>query len=271
MRPAGEEPPKKPKKLKGQERVRAMLKASAWSWKGSSLDPAFRRPKISLKRKRERSSSSDSSNAEQSSAQTSEQEDLFPEEGQARHIARKCPGLLTRHALREARKRLALEVGEDAHGLTPRAAFVKYYRQIFMQSGASTPMKREYLTLATILDSILEGDILKAADFAIQRLKSIEQISQGVPPHLANRLELIAPEIAALASIEEAKTAAQEQRREDRVKTSWKGKGDQGAKGGKDPKGKGKDGKTNKGSWKSCPQNPKGGHSQASEVIPVRD
>ena len=273
------EPPEKAKKLRGKQRVKLMLKQSLWSWKGSSLDPSFRRPRGGLKRKREDSSSSGGSGV--SKSQESDQEDLFSEEGQIHHIARKCPGLLARHAIKEAKKRLTTGVGEESRNSSPGPVFVKYYRQIFSNSGASTPMKREYLTLALCLDSMLEGNILKGLDIAVQRLKSVEQISQGVPPLLANRLELIPPDGSALASIEESRTAAQEQRREDKVLSSWnpKGKGkwgvpwsqnfredqtstkgDKGAKGGKgkDPKGKGK--------W----NHPKGAVVQASEVVPVR-
>ena len=55
-------------------------------------------------------------------------------------------------------------------------------------------MKREYLTLACCLDAILEGDVLKCLDIGVQRMKSVEQISQGVSPAIANRLEIIPPE-----------------------------------------------------------------------------
>ena len=41
----------------------------------------------------------------------------------------------------------------------------------------------------------IEGGILKSMDVAVQRLKAVEQISQGVPAQVANLLELIPPEI----------------------------------------------------------------------------
>ena len=145
---------------------------------GSSLDLGFRRPRINLKRKKEESESLDSS-GRTVSQDLSDQEDLFPEEAQSRHIARKCPGLLARHAIKEARKRLLADLGED---VSKQAVFVRYFRQVFDHSGASTPMKGEYLTLAHCLDSILEGNVLRCLDIAIQRLKAVEQVSQGVPP-----------------------------------------------------------------------------------------
>ncbi|CAE7720218.1 unnamed protein product, partial [Symbiodinium microadriaticum] len=269
-----------PKKIRGRARVRDMVKKSMWSWRGSSLDPGFKRPRIGLKRKREKSSSSGSSEGTLS-LEASDQEDLFPEEAQARHIARKCPGLLTRYAIKEARKRLLTAIGEGEDAQTPKAVFVKYYRQVIAHSGASTPMKREYLTLATCLDAMLEGSILKSLDVAVQRLKSIEQISQGIPPQFANRLELIPAEVATLASTEESRTAVQEQRREEKVRSSWvpKGKGkmdsfwhrpweDVAPKGDKGSKS-GKGNQKGKAPWKGRP--PKGVPAAASEVIQLKE
>ena len=271
---------KKPRKLRGKERVRQMVQQSTWSWAGSSLDPKFKRPKVGLKRKREQSSSS-SSVSHSGSGERSEQEDLFPEESQTKHIARKCPGLLSRFAIKEAKKRLLTQVGEEAGNHAPSPVFVRYYRQVFAHSGASTPMKREYLTLATCLDSIIEGNILKCLDVGVQRLKAVEQMSLGAAAQLANRLELIPPETSVLASLEESRGAAQEHRREEKIRGSWKGKGkwesnwnrqvleeqafkwEKGSKSakGKDPKGKpGGKGRP----WKGQP-------APASEVIPVKE
>ena len=103
------------KKLSGKARVKNMIKTSAWNWKGSALDPEFRRPRVNLKRKREQSTSDSTVSLK---SQESEQEDLFPEEGQARHISRKCPGLLARFAIKEARKRLTTQLGEEPTGKT---------------------------------------------------------------------------------------------------------------------------------------------------------
>ena len=275
------EAPERTKRLKGKARVKLMIRASKWDWRGSSLDPAFRRPRIGLKRKRERSSGSSSTSS--SMKVDSDQEDLFPEEAQARHISRKCPGLLTRYAIKEARKRLMTAIGESGGDHSPSPTFLKYYRQVFAHSGASTPMRREYLTLACCLDAILEGDVLKCLDIGVQRMKAVEQIGQGVSPAIANRLEIIPPEFSTLATTEESRSAAEEQRREDRVRASLsqKGKGkwenswarpqweDPSSKGDKGWKGgKGKDVK-GKPAGKSRP--PKGMPAAASEVVAVKE
>ena len=276
--------PERQKRLKGKARIKSMIRASAWDWRGSSLDPAFRRPHIGVKRKRDRSSdSSSTSNSQDTLKGDSDQEDLFPEEAQARHISRKCPGLLTRYAIKEARKRLMTAIGEFGGDHQPGPTFLKYYRQVFSHSGASTPMRREYLTLACCLDAILEGDVLRCLDIGVQRMKAVEQISQGVSPAIANRLEIIPPENFSLASMEENRCAAQEQRREDKVraslspkgkgkwenswaKTQWEdppSKGEKGWKGGRGKDGKGKPG------GKSRPQ--KGIPAVSSEVVAVKD
>ena len=52
---------KKKKKAKDKVRVLEMLKQSRWSWRGSSLDPEFKRPKIKLRRGKGDSDSSSSS------------------------------------------------------------------------------------------------------------------------------------------------------------------------------------------------------------------
>ena len=270
--------PELPKKLKGKARIKSMVKASTWDWKGSSLDPAFRRPRVGVKRKREKSSGSSSVSSSQESRADSDAEDLYPEEAQAKHISRRCPGLLTRFAIKEARKRLMAALAEEDSERKPAPTFLKYYRQVFPHSGASTPMRRVYLTLACCLDAILEGNVLKCLDIGVQRLKAVEQISHGVSPSIANRLEIVPAETSSLASMEESKTAAQEQRREDKVRASLtpKGKGKwetpwsrqqwedppaKGDKGWKQPKGK--------FAGKGRPQ--KGAPAGVREVVAVKE
>ena len=101
------------------ERAHSADKASC-SGKGSSLDPACRRPKVSLKRKRERNRDSHPVRSRRA------RKDIFSEQVQVRHISRsKCPGLLARYALEEARKRLLMGLGEVDQQAGPRAVFVK--------------------------------------------------------------------------------------------------------------------------------------------------
>ena len=111
----GREAKKKKKKKKKKEeakdkvRVLEMLKQSRWSWRGSSLDPEFKRPKIKLRRGKgdsDSSSSSSHSGGPESKVLDSDEELLFPEESQAKHVARRCPGLLAKMGLQRCRKTL---------------------------------------------------------------------------------------------------------------------------------------------------------------------
>lgn len=105
----------------------ADMKTSHWSWKGSSLDPKFKRPKIRLKRKRDESTSSSGSH----SSQRSDDEDLFPEEDQIKYIHRKCPGLLTRHAIKQGKEKVLSLQGESSGSKDPGPVFVRSHRQVF--------------------------------------------------------------------------------------------------------------------------------------------
>ena len=219
----GETEKKKKKRLRGKERVKAMLRLSQWNWKDTSLDPKFRRPKIRLKRKRDETRSSSSEATQES--RDSEGEDLFPEEDQIKYIHRKCPGLLTRHGIRQGKERVLALQGEGATAKDPEPVFVRYHRQVFAPLTSSAPLKREHLTLSSVLDCILRGEILRGSDILVQRLKSLEQMAQGAPAHLALKLEILPPENSTLASSEEARTAAAEHHKELKLASNWKGKG----------------------------------------------
>ena len=77
----GREAKKKKKKAKDKVRVLEMLKQSRWSWRGSSLDPEFKRPKIKLRRGKgdsDSSSSSSHSGGPESKVLDLDEEHFFP-------------------------------------------------------------------------------------------------------------------------------------------------------------------------------------------------
>eukprot|EP00438_Fugacium_kawagutii_P025115 Skav225309 [mRNA] locus=scaffold23:67681:68652:- [translate_table: standard] len=215
------------KKLKGAARVSAMLKQSKWNWKGSSLDPGFKRPKIRLKRKKEDSSSSSTSNSQDKGARSedSEGEDLFPEEHQSKYIARKCPGLLFRHGIKQAKSQVLALQGEASKSRDPEPVFLRYHRQVFQSQSSSPPLRREHLTISTVVDHLIKGEILKAGDILVQRMKALEQIAQGAPAHMSMKLEVIPADQVSMVSPEEARTAATEHAKEWKLQNTWKGKG----------------------------------------------
>ena len=93
----------------------------------------------------------------------------------------------------------------------------------------------------------------ECVDALVQRLKSVEMVSQGSAWQIAQRLEVLPPERPLLSSRGEAKEAIREQKEEQRTRNeASKGKGksdswqwrDYANEGkGKEAKGKGKRGK----------------------------
>lgn len=66
----------------------------------------------------------------------------------------------------------------------------KYYRQQILQSGSmsSKPMRREFQSLAILLDCLVEGNVLRAMDICMQRMKSLELMSQAGHPETAMKI-----------------------------------------------------------------------------------
>ena len=204
---------KKGKKKKSRRRVKAMLSKARWDWRGTSLNPTFKAPTIS---KRLKDHSSNSSGSSSSNAESAHEADmgLFDEPARVRKIAKRCPGLLSRQSMVEARRSLVMGVGETSSLNTVLPVFLKYYRQVLSHQLTSRPMNREALTLASIADALVEGEVLHALDIAVQRTKSLELMSRGTPAETATRLEVVLPERSSAVSMEESREILAEARRE---------------------------------------------------------
>ena len=192
----GREAKKKKKKKKAKDKVRVleMLKQSRWSWRGSSLDPEFKRPKIKLRRGKgdsDSSSSSSHSGGPESKVLDSDEELLFPEESQAKYVARRCPGLLAKMGLQRRRKTLCDGMGLSLASREPGPAMVQYFRQTLSRLNPSRPLAREALSLCAVMDQLFEGEVVRALDVSMQRLKYLEAIMRGRRPEVASRMELI--------------------------------------------------------------------------------
>ena len=166
--------------------MKAMLKSSRWSWKDTSLDPKFRRPKIRFKRKREETSSSSSEATEES--RDSEGEDPFQKKTKSSTFTGNAPGCS--HATGSSKG----TTRRRSHSQDSEPVFVRYHRQVFAPLTSSSPLKRAHLTLSSVLDCILRGEILRGSDILVQRVKTFEQMAQGAPAHLALKLEILPPE-----------------------------------------------------------------------------
>ena len=224
----GKKERKRKRKRKQRRRVKEMEDKSKWTWKGTSLDPSFKPPKVSLSKPKATSSTEGTVG--------SDEDQLFPETQRVRKIARSCPGLLSRQVLKEAKSSLAFGVGESANELAVSPVMLKYFRQVLLTSNLTKSMQKESLTLCTALDLILEGRILRSMDVLVQRLKAIEMVSRGASWDLAERIEII-KERSSLFSQAEASSALAEAKRERSVswgmqsqwtQDGWKGKGGKG-------------------------------------------
>eukprot|EP00438_Fugacium_kawagutii_P001254 Skav223450 [mRNA] locus=scaffold350:865004:869587:- [translate_table: standard] len=200
--------------------------------------------------------SSSASKSQEVRSEESEGEDLYPEEHQAKYIARKCPGLLFRHGIKQAKSQVLALQGESSRSREPEPVFLRYHRQVFMSQSSSPPLRREHLTISTVVDHLVKGEVLKAVDILVQRMKALEQIAQGAPAHMSMKLEVIPADQVSMVSPEEARTAAAEHAKELKLQSTWKGKGKNtynpsssawGAGAGKGKQEKGSKGKFNKG------------------------
>ena len=229
---------------------------------GLSPDPRFRRRFATKAQrritKRKRSSSSSTSNSSSDSS-CGESVEVFSEEHKVRRIAKQAPGLLAAQALKEMQGALLTSTGgiwhQEETELHPLS--IQYYRQAMAPRLQGAP-SREALTLCFAIDLILQGRVAESADCLVQRLKSIEMVSQGAAWQIAQRLEVLPPERPALSSRSEAKEAIREQKAESKTKSeasqakgkgegwktsSWNESGGDAGRKGKEAKGKGKKGK----------------------------
>lgn len=233
----------------------------------TGLDPDLRtrrkiqkmvRKKIKKKKSSSSTGSGQSSEAEEGSKEDSLCSDgsveLFEETQRVRAISKHGPGCLAQSTIKEMQQQLLTTAGtlwsERTEAVPPIA--VQYVRQHMMpklSGGAS----REALSLSWILDALLLGKVALAADGAAQRLKSLDMIGGGSAWQIAQRIELLPAEKAALSSRTEAMSAVKESKEELRARqlskgkerpkgeaggsSSWKGSGRGGRDGGK---GKGK-------------------------------
>ena len=277
--PSGDRPKKHKKKQKkkdgkgsGRARVRRMVEKSKWSPQDTPMDPAYKKP-IKLRIRKRKASSTSSSSAGGSSSESSSEAGLG-EEHRLRSISRKLPGYLARSAAKEAKRVLADAVGEDPSSFR---VFHRYYRQLILPRGGSKGIQRELLTLAVLMDSLLEGNILGSMDIIAQRMKSLELLQQGSDVGLALQVELIPREMLGLTGDTEARYAYKEYTGESKLskqlkgnspaagKGGWKGSGKDSGKEGKDPPFLQKGGKKGGDRFN---QHPKGGkRAPESRVI----
>lgn len=258
------------KKKTGKRKVKEMLEKSRWKMEGTPLDPDYKRPiKLSGSKKKKKKDSSTTS-SDRSSSPTSDSSEVLDSDHRLRKIAQKLPGYLARRASRQAATTLSQSTGEGEWGV---GVYRRYYRQILHSKVSSKAILREMLTLCSLLDTILDGQILTVADIAAQRLKSLELLASGSPVELASQLEILPKDLTHLAGQEEARYAQKEFQNENKLQRQLKGTGKWNPAGKdhhppplppQETKGGWKGGKP--GKWQA-----KGGKAPQSKITEVKD
>lgn len=122
---------------------------------------------------------------------------------------------------------------QEAPGVQP---LLSLYNRVYIAGKLSGGMQREFQTLCHCGDLLLQGRLAETLDVVVQRLKSLELVGQGTPWQTAQKLELVPPSEAAIASRQEHQLA----RKEAKLDMSVKGSASSGAPEKGKGKGKGK-------------------------------
>ena len=226
---------------------------------GTGLDPRSRiRKKVmryARRKTRKRSSTSSSSGGTSSSGETKSSEeagDLLMDVNRIRSLHRFGPGVLTAMGISRMKESVIELEGlwqEEDRSLPPVA--MKYIRST-LQGKMSGGALKETMTLGTILDLLMMGRVSEAADVGMQRLKSLEKVSQGSSWASTEKLELVGSLTPQISTRGEMTAAVKEVKLDQNAKGAsvpYKGKGypqeGKGKKGRSEEKGKGKKGGEN--------------------------
>ena len=203
--------------------------------------------------KRKKSSGTESSEESRELGFRGNQTPLFGDELKIRGVSERFPGLLAGEAMRDISRMVSEDMGDptsSSRGWTPQ--MIRYFRQVLSRriSGA---MARELLTHCSVIDSLLEGNIPRALDIALQRIKGLELQAGGTAFQVSQRLEVIPSEASLLPSRQEIAIINRERNQEVKAfgnsryqNQATGGKGKAGAREdrpnykGKDTKGRGK-------------------------------
>ena len=257
-----------PDKRKLPDTHKAELKTGSHTFAGTPMDPMVsvrsvlkqrkkkgkKRSKRKKKCRKDKSSygSSSSASGSSSNSNTLDSQDSnhpFKEGHRVKQLARKHPGLLTRHALEEMARMLVEQGTANSTSILP--LYLKYFRLGALRRDMTPGHRREITTLAHALDRLVQRDILGAMDILNQRVKALELVVTGSAWSVVQHLELAPQDGDRIASHSEMQGAAREHKFESRIQREVSGKGgsqwrwparDWKGKGGKERKGDGKKG-----------------------------
>ena len=240
---AGERPAQSPERKRARIGSKAHAKKTLEAcFSNTGLDPnpkvrrrIARKAKKALKKARESTSStSTSTSTEESSGDGSS---LLEDRSKVHRLAARSPGVLTASSVLTMSQFLTQVSGtgweQEAPGVQP---LLSLYNRVYIAGKLSGGMQREFQTLCHCGDLLLQGRLAETLDVVVQRLKSLELVGQGTPWQTAQKLELVPPSEAAIASRQEHQLA----RKEAKLDMSVKGSASSGAPEKGKGKGKGK-------------------------------
>lgn len=188
---------------------------------GTGLDPRphirrrvlkYAKKKVA-KKKDSASSSSGSLSTGSDEVSSEEGHDVLMDASKIKMMSRHAPGGLTMMGALRMQESLAEQEGvwqlqENVKSLP--ACTLRYVRASLGSRLLGGALK-EAITLASSLDLVLQGRVAESADMMIQRLKSMERVSQGSSWTSAERMELapaLNPQISTRAEVEAANREA---------------------------------------------------------------
>lgn len=236
---------KRKKKKRKKERLRADGKKALDSlFRNTGLDPRWKVRKRFKKmgrkaasRKTKKSVTSSTSSTSSSSTGSVDGEDLFGEELRVKKVWKRYPGVLAGSLVETMQEALLSTTGQlwevNKEQLPPILS--QYWKQ-HLAPRMTGPMKRECQTLAFLGDLLLQGQAAGALDVVGQRLKALEQSSQGIHFTIAQKIELVPQELTQITSNVETLEAGKLTREDAKVRQVgnrlWNSKGEE-QKGGK--------------------------------------
>eukprot|EP00435_Cladocopium_sp_Y103_P007420 s1856_g2.t1 len=235
---------KKSKKAKVGGRAIARKKLVDY-YSGTGLDPdpkVRRRLKRKLQRKLRKAKETSSSSSRTSSTSTSGEvhDEILEDRSKIQKLAELGPGTLAAAALQNMKMYVLQATGttwdQDADSLPP--IMTQYARQ-FLAAKASGGLLGEAVTLAHIVDLLLQARGAEALDCVSQRLKSLEMMMSGQAWTTSQKVEVVPALDATMSSRAEVQIAQKEAQLDSRTRGSgstWdkgkaKGKGKEQAKG----------------------------------------
>ena len=217
------EPPNaKAKQLHGRERIRQIFNQNQSQRKGSSLDPTFRRPKLSLKRKRERSSDSSSSRRARGFRSRRSLSGGGPGEAHSSEM----PWIVGKVCTEGGWQATIDGSGEGRSRGRPQSSFCEILSPGLCPFGSISSHETRVPHSCHVFGLYHKGkhvEMPRGRSAVLESRRADQPVGHAV---IGESLGIhSSPEISALACSEESRTTETEHWREEKVRATWKGQG----------------------------------------------